>query len=140
MNYKLLASLIVLAAVTAGSTRAADLIVNVAGVREHKGMLSLVVYDSAATWDRDGKTVGSDRKTPDADQVSFRFTDLPAGKVAVMAMHDENGNGKLDSNFMGMPTEGYGFSNNPKVMRKAHFDEAVVELGDVPTTITLKLR
>lgn len=140
MNYKLLASLIVLAAVTAGSTRAADLIVNVAGVREHKGMLSLVVYDSAATWDRDGKTVGSDRKTPDADQVSFRFTDLPAGKVAVMAMHDENGNGKLDSNFMGMPTEGYGFSNNPKVMRKAHFDEAVVELGDAPTTITLKLR
>ncbi|MEO6075173.1 MAG: DUF2141 domain-containing protein [Dokdonella sp.] len=140
MNRKNLVALLVLAAATSSTTQAADLIVNVTGVREHKGVLSLAVYDSAAAWDGDGKTVAADRKTPDADQVRFRFTDLPAGKVAVMAMHDENGNGKLDSNFMGMPTEGYGFSNNPKVMRKAHFDEAAVEVGETPTTITLKLR
>ena len=140
MNRKFLVTLLVLAAATSATTQAAELIVNVTGVREHKGMLSLAVYDSAASWDSDGKTIGADRQTPSADQVTFRFTDLPAGKVAVAAMHDENGNGKLDSNFMGMPTEGYGFSNNPKVMRKAHFDEAAVELGDTPVTITLKLR
>lgn len=140
MNRKFLASLLILAATTSATTQAADLIVNVTGVREHKGMLSLAVYDSAASWDADGKTVAADRKTPDASQVTFRFTDLPAGKVAVAAMHDENSNGKLDSNFMGMPTEGYGFSNNPKVMRKAHFEEATVDVGDAPVTITLKLR
>ncbi|MGB4857889.1 MAG: DUF2141 domain-containing protein [Dokdonella sp.] len=140
MNRKVLVTLLVLAAVTSSTTQAADLIVNVTGVREHKGMLSLAVYDSAATWDANVKTVAADQKAPDADQVTFHFTNLPAGKVAVMAMHDKNGNGKLDSNFMGMPTEGYGFSNNPKVMRKAHFDEATVEVGKTPTTITLKLR
>ncbi len=139
MNHTFIVSLI-LAATTAGTVQAADLIVNVTGVREHKGMLSLAVYDTAAAWDADGKAVASNRQTPNSDEVTFRFTDLPAGKVAVMAMHDQNGNGKLDSNFMGMPTEGYGFSNNPQVMRKAHFDEAAVEVGDAPTTITLKLR
>ncbi len=140
MNRRFVLSLIVLAAATSATTQAADLIVNVTGVRAHKGMLSLAVYDSAEAWDGNGKTIAADRKTPDADQLQFRFTDLPAGKVAVMAMHDENGNGKLDSNFMGMPTEGYGFSNNPKVMRKAHFDEGAVAVGETPVTITLKLR
>ena len=140
MNRNFLTTLLVLAATTSATTHAADLIVNVTGVRAHKGTLSLAVYDTAAGWDGDGKTVAADRKTPDADQVTFRFTGLPSGKVAVAAMHDENGNGKLDSNFMGMPTEGYGFSNNPQVMRKAHFEEATVAVGDVPVTITLKLR
>ena len=140
MNRKLALSLIVLAAATTGTAEAADLIVNVTGVRAPIGMLSLSVHNSPASWNGDGKSVAVDQKKPDADQVTFHFNNLPAGKVAVMAMHDENGNGKLDSNFMGMPTEGYGFSNNPKVMRKAHFDEAAVELGDTPTTITLKLR
>ena len=39
-------------------------------------------------------------------------------------MHDENDNNQLDTNFLGIPSEGYGFSNNPNVMRRAHFDEA----------------
>ena len=39
---------------------------------------------------------------------------LPAGNYAVQVMHDENENNKLDTNFMGMPIEGYGFSNNPR--------------------------
>ena len=41
-----------------------------------------------------------------------------------MITHDENGNGKLDTNITGMPLEGYGFSNNPQVMRKPTWDEA----------------
>ena len=140
MNRYLSTALLVLAATTAAPSYSADLIVNVTGVRAHKGMLKLAVYDSAASWDGDGKALAADQQTPAADEVTFRFAKLPAGKVAVMAMHDENGNDKLDSNFMGMPTEGYGFSNNPKVMRKAHFDEAAVAVGETPVTITLKLR
>ena len=140
MNRHLSIALLVLTATATAPAYAADLIVTVTGVRAHKGILKLAVYDSAASWDGDGKAVAADEKTPDADEVTFRFADLSGGNVAVMAMHDENGNGKLDSNFMGMPTEGYGFSNNPKVMRKAHFDEAAVAVGDTPVMITLKLR
>jgi len=55
-------------------------------------------------------------------------------------MHDLNGNGELDTNFMGMPIEGYGFSNNPEVMRRATFEEARFELPEDGTHIELRLR
>ena len=54
-------------------------------------------------------------------------------------MHDENDNNKLDANFLGIPFEGYGFSNNPNVMRRATFDEARFQLK-TDATITIRLR
>ena len=62
-----------------------------------------------------------------------------AGNYAVQVMHDENDNNKLDTNFLGIPSEGYGFSNNPNVMRRAHFDEARFEVG-ADAAITIRLR
>jgi len=43
---------------------------------------------------------------------SFHLKNLGKGKYAVRYFHDENLNGKLDTNMIGIPTEGYGFSNN----------------------------
>lgn len=45
---------------------------------------------------------------------SLRFHDLPSGVYALALIHDENGNGKLDT-FMGIPREGFGFSKNPVI-------------------------
>jgi len=42
------------------------------------------------------------------------FTDLHDGVYAVSVFHDENENQKLDKDFVGIPKEGYGASNNPK--------------------------
>jgi uncharacterized protein (DUF2141 family) len=41
---------------------------------------------------------------------------LNKGKYAISVLHDENENNKIDFNFIGIPKEGYGFSNNPKIM------------------------
>ena len=60
--------------------------------------------------------------------LEFVFENIPNGKYAIMAYHDENNNGKLDTNFLGIPKEGYGFSNNAKgkfsapSFEKASFD------------------
>jgi len=40
------------------------------------------------------------------------FEDIPPGTYAIAVIHDENMNGKLDTNFFGIPTEGYGFSRD----------------------------
>jgi uncharacterized protein (DUF2141 family) len=40
--------------------------------------------------------------------------DIPYGTYAVSVFHDENSNGKLDTNMLGMPQEGVGASNNAK--------------------------
>jgi uncharacterized protein (DUF2141 family)/uncharacterized membrane protein len=46
--------------------------------------------------------------------VDYLFERVPAGKYALQMFHDENGNGQMERNFLGLPTEGYGFSNNAK--------------------------
>lgn len=48
-------------------------------------------------------------------QSGFLLKDLPPGSYALSIIHDENDNDKLDKNFLGMPKEGVGFSNNPKM-------------------------
>jgi len=40
------------------------------------------------------------------------FKDLPPGMYAIQFIHDENGNDELDTNFLGIPKEGFGFSND----------------------------
>src|SRR5512140_808247 len=48
------------------------------------------------------------------DQARCDFEDIPPGTYAMAVIHDENMNGKLDTNRLGIPTEGYGFSNDVK--------------------------
>lgn len=57
------------------------------------------------------RTAGPEVKDHRAECV---FTDLPYGEYAIKLYHDENGNGKLDSNFLKIPAEQYGFSNSAR--------------------------
>jgi len=49
-------------------------------------------------------------------QARCDFEDIPPGTYALAVVHDENMNGKLDDNWLGIPTEGYGFSNGAKAL------------------------
>jgi uncharacterized protein (DUF2141 family) len=49
-------------------------------------------------------------------QARCDFLDIPPGTYALAVIHDENTNGKFDTNWMGVPTEGYGFSNDAKAL------------------------
>ncbi len=53
------------------------------------------------------------------------FLDIPPGRYALAVIHDENVNGKLDTNWLGIPKEGYGFSNGARAsMGAPSFDAA----------------
>lgn len=45
-------------------------------------------------------------------QARCDFADIAPGTYALAVIHDENRNGKLDANWAGIPSEGYGFSND----------------------------
>lgn len=49
-------------------------------------------------------------------QARCDFEDIPPGTYAMVVVHDENMNGKLDTNWIGIPAEGYGFSNDAKAL------------------------
>jgi len=48
------------------------------------------------------------------NKAEYTFEELPFGEYAIKLFHDENMDGELDSNFLGIPTEDYGFSNNAR--------------------------
>ena len=119
--------------------QAGDLTVSITNVRTDQGTLLVSVTNTEAGWNNQEKPVAAAKVAATGKDSVLHFN-LPAGSYAVQVMHDENGNGKLDANFMGIPTEGYGFSNNPQVMRKASFSEAKFDLGDAPSSIVINLR
>jgi uncharacterized protein (DUF2141 family) len=119
--------------------RAADLTVRVDGLTTAKGKVMLAVDDSAAAWDDKAPDLATGSVPAAVGEVSYTFKDLKPGTYAVGIFQDENSNGKLDSNFLGIPKEGFGFSNNPKLMRKPTFDEAHFTLGADNTSIVIHL-
>jgi uncharacterized protein (DUF2141 family) len=146
MKIQLIVSSIVAAGffMPASFARAGELTVNITDVRVPKGTLKVAVVNSEAGWNNQEKPVAFEEVVVTEQQVAdkavvVRFK-LPAGSYAVQVMHDENGNGKLDTNVMGIPVEGYGFSNNPRVMRRAYFSEAKFDVTDAASDITVQLR
>jgi uncharacterized protein (DUF2141 family) len=68
------------------------------------------------------------------------FAAVAPGDYALALLHDENGNGKLDS-FAMIPKEGFGFSNNPKIRFGApRFAETRFAVGAGTTRQTVRMR
>lgn len=89
---------------------AADLTINVDGVASADGQVMVAVFDSADTFL--AKPVRAAAAPANQGTVQLQVAGLPAGDYALAVYHDANGNGKLDRNSVGMPTEDYAFSNN----------------------------
>jgi uncharacterized protein (DUF2141 family) len=79
--------------------------VEVSGLRNDKGNVMIQLFDSTE------KVLVSQLNTIKDNKSDFIF-DVPAGKYALRYYHDENMNGEMETNIVGKPTEGYGFSNN----------------------------
>ena len=99
------------AAILAASlSHAADLTVQVSDVKSADGNIMIAVFNSAGDFLK--KPVAGTQGAASAAGTTVVIKDLPAGDYALVVYHDANGNGKLDKNLMGIPTEDYGFSNN----------------------------
>lgn len=73
--------------------------------------------------------------------VLHEFEQLPPGQYAVAVIHDRNGNSKLDTNFLGIPSEGVGISNNAMNMfGPPKFQDAVFDLKNSDANLTIRLR
>jgi uncharacterized protein (DUF2141 family) len=69
------------------------------------------------------------------------FEDIPPGTYALVVIHDENMNGKLDTNWLGIPTEGYGFSNDVKaLLGSPSFSAASFKYAGGTLDLTISLR
>lgn len=75
------------------------------------------------------------------DAATIVFHGVPPGRYAIALLHDENGNGKMDWSFIGMPREGFGFSRDAPVrLSPPKFDSAAFDVGGQPVNLTMKVR
>jgi uncharacterized protein (DUF2141 family) len=90
-----------------------SILITISNIRSNTGKVNVSLFAKA-----DGfpstveKAVAVQSVLIQQNQVSLRFDNLPFGTYAVACLHDENGNGKMDTNLVGIPKEGYGASNN----------------------------
>ena len=133
--------------------KASELRVVVHGVSSSSGTLMIGLYDSEDHFrsaianaanvgllnDR-SRLVGIAMRAVAGAQ-SAVFTNLKPGRYAVIVFHDENDNGKLDENPWGVPTEGYGFSNNAEgFLAPPSFKDAAVLLDSPDRAISITLK
>ena len=124
------------ARLTAQSSGTCSLTVRVTGIRNADGNIRLVLRQDENTI-VEARQIEIDAKTLTAQTV---FEKLPEGSYSVGVIHDNNKNGKLDTNEMGMPVEGYGHSNNPaQRMGPPSFNETKFSVGQPGTSIEIKL-
>jgi len=117
------------------------LTVTVKDLRNRKGNLIFGVFRSSAGFPNvEKKSVYWEVKKVDAAGVTFT-AHLPPGRYAASVLHDENRSGDMDRNLVGVPTEGYGVTNNPKPpLRAATFEEAAFDLPPEGAEMTISVQ
>jgi uncharacterized protein (DUF2141 family) len=92
----------------------ATVIVKITGLHSEKGQVKIAVFNSSETWLGDHPVYKSTIDV-EGQAVVWKINDVAYGDYGIAVFHDENKNGKMDKNFLGIPQEAYGFSNNMRV-------------------------
>ncbi len=102
----------------------ATLTINITQINESVGKIQIGVYNNAADFPQKGKEFKKIIVDAHAPSTAYTLNNIPKGTYAIAVFHDKNNDGKCNRNLLGIPTEGYGFSNNilPK-LRTPSFDK-----------------
>jgi uncharacterized protein (DUF2141 family) len=132
--------------------RATELTITVEGLRSSKGTVLIGLYDTPQSFEHAIKQADKEGFLNDSDRVAgvalrantamtsgVVFRNIEPGRYAIILFHDENGNGRLDENFWGVPTEPYGFSNDAQSSLPPSFDAAAVLLSGTNQSVAIHL-
>ena len=118
-----------------------SVLIEVSGFKNTRGTLNCRLFTKAADFP-DGDGIVTLRVPITGSNTSCSFSIVEPGTYAIAVVHDENGNGKLDKNFVGVPSEGYGVSNNKTYALSApKWDESSFAIGATESkALLVKLR
>jgi uncharacterized protein (DUF2141 family) len=117
------------------------LVVEVEGLKDDRGKVHASLHAS-----EDGFPTKPEKALRQVDapitggRARVVFEGIPPGGYAVAAYHDENGDGKLDTGFLGIPTEGLASSNDARgFMGPPSFEKARVEVAPGENRIIVRM-
>jgi uncharacterized protein (DUF2141 family) len=116
--------------------------VHVLGLRNDHGDVRCSLFSSAEDFPNNGDLMAKTTTALIADRTATcEFTRVAPGVYAVVLFHDENGDGTFNRNWIGLPEEGYGFSNDaPAHFHPPRFDEASFSFAGGTLEIPINIR
>lgn len=120
---------------------AAEVEVQIQGLRNARGLVRIcLTRDPAHFPDCNGDPAAVSRSVPAGQAASIHLGTVAPGAYALSAIHDENGNGRLDT-FMAIPREGFGFSRNPRIhFGPPSFEEVRFPVGATPVRQIVQMK
>lgn len=111
-------------------------------VKSSKGLITAVLYnDEPSNFLKRGQRLARVRVHATEGATRLCLEAPGPGSYAVALYHDENGNRKFDRNLLGIPLEGYGFSNDPRfALGPPKHEDVVFDVGTAPVEIKISLR
>lgn len=87
----------------------------ITNIRNSHGTIKWVIHKDASHFTTKSGYVDAGSKPARTGSIKISIDDIPDGNYAISIFHDENNNSNLDTNLVGLPKEGFGFSRNPKI-------------------------
>jgi len=118
------------------------IVINIEGIKNVVGLMNVALYNSESSFNDPNKAFREYFIDVSSKSMTIKLDSIPPGEYAFGLFHDENKNYNLDQNFIGVPTEGFAFSNNafgsfaPPKYNQARF--ILPEKSFVTQTVTLK--
>ena len=120
-------------------TLAAQLDIELTGIENDHGLVRVAVCTPTTFTTKHCPFTGA--APAKGGSVVVSVPDIPPGRYAVQAYHDEDGNGRLRKGLFGLPAEAIGFSRDARVRLGApSFDEAAIDVAEPVTATRLRLR
>ena len=120
---------------------AAQVVVRVMGVPEPLGQIGCSLFSGPQGFPMDNSTARFVWLPAEAQGVTCRFGNVPAGRYVVSVGHDLNRNGRVDTHLFGLPTEQWGVSNNARpALRAPRFDEAVFAVQESVAEVVIDIK
>ena len=115
-----------------------SLTVTVSNIKTQKGTIMIGLYKDENTFL--DKVFKAQKTDANSTSVTVTFKNIPAGEYGISLFHDKDENGELNTNFIGIPSEPYAFSNNAKGMfGPAKWEDVKFSVTDKETIQNIKL-
>lgn len=125
----------------AGRAEAARITVTIDGLHSDKGDVYVALFSKPTEFPDGDYSDQHVKISAGTGPLTVVFDHLKPGAYAVGAYHDENANGKFDTNFIGYPVEGYALSNGVRaIVSRPRFVDCSFSVGEGNTPVALHIK
>lgn len=112
----------------------------VKGMKNTKGIIRAFLFNSKSSYLKE-EILEETQSINSSKEVILNFKNMPKGTYSIFVYHDENNDNKMDENWLGIPTEDYGFSNNARgTMGPPDFEESKFEFDGQSIVLSIIIK